>query len=55
MMFLQAALSLNLKIRLSEKSGNGIINDKVIAWEFRVEDLGFEGFEFYEKQSDNSY
>ena len=35
--------------------GTGIINEKVIAWEFRVEDLGFEGFEFYEKQSDDSY
>jgi hypothetical protein len=35
--------------------GTGIINEKVIAWEFRVEDLGFEGFEFYEKQADDSY
>jgi len=35
--------------------GKGLINDKVIAWEFRVEDIGFEGFEFYEKQSDDSY
>jgi hypothetical protein len=35
--------------------GKGLINEKVIAWEFRVEDIGFEGFEFYEKQSDDSY
>jgi hypothetical protein len=35
--------------------GNGIINDKVIAWEFRVLELGFEGFEFYEKQDDGKY
>jgi hypothetical protein len=40
---------------LGRVSGNGIINDKVIGWEFRIPDLGFEGFEFYEKQEDGSY
>ena len=35
--------------------GSGIISDKVIGWEFRLAELGFEGFEFYEKQPDNSY
>jgi hypothetical protein len=40
---------------LGKVIGSGIINDKIIAWEFRVNELGFEGFEFYEKQSDNSY
>lgn len=35
--------------------GKGIINDKLIAWEFRVPDMGFEGFEFYEKQEDGTY
>jgi hypothetical protein len=35
--------------------GTGVINDKVIGWEFRMPELGFEGFEFYEKQPDNSY
>lgn len=35
--------------------GKGIIGEKVIAWEFRIKELGFEGFEFYEKQPDNSY
>jgi hypothetical protein len=35
--------------------GKGLVSEKVIAWEFRIEDLGFEGFEFYEKQEDNSY
>ena len=35
--------------------GGGVINDKVIGWEFRMPDLGFEGFEFYEKQPDDSY
>jgi hypothetical protein len=35
--------------------GTGVINDKVIGWEFRMNEIGFEGFEFYEKQADNSY
>lgn len=35
--------------------GTGVINDKVIGWEFRMPELGFEGFEFYEKQPDNGY
>lgn len=40
---------------LGRVQGEGVINDKVIAWEFRVKDIGFEGFEFYEKQPDNTY
>ncbi len=40
---------------LGKVVGTGIINEKVIAWEFRVEALGFEGFEFYEKLNDDSY
>jgi hypothetical protein len=35
--------------------GGGVINDKVIGWEFRMPELGFEGFEFYERQEDDSY
>lgn len=35
--------------------GKGIISPKTIAWEFRLNDLGFEGMEFYELQDDNSY
>jgi hypothetical protein len=35
--------------------GKGLINDRIIAWEFRVDDIGFEGFELYEKQEDHSY
>lgn len=37
---------------LGRVTGKGIINEKVIAWEFRVEAIGFEGFELYEKQDD---
>ena len=29
--------------------GKGIISEKLIGWEFRLDHLGFEGFEFYEK------
>lgn len=35
--------------------GAGLINDKIIAWEFRINEIGFEGFEVYEKQEDQSY
>jgi hypothetical protein len=36
-------------------TGKGLITDKVIAWEFRSPQMGFEGFELYEKQPDESY
>jgi hypothetical protein len=35
--------------------GVGVIRDQMIGWEFRAQDLGFEGFEFYERQSEDSY
>lgn len=35
--------------------GVGLATDKVIAWEFRIPDLGFEGFEFYERDADDNY
>jgi len=40
---------------LGKVSGKGLINEKIIAWEFRVEDMGFEGFELYEKQNEQNY
>lgn len=36
-------------------TGKGLIKDDLIAWEFRDSEIGFEGFEFYEKQPDGSY
>jgi hypothetical protein len=36
-------------------AGKGFINEKMIGWEFRVKEIGFEGFEFYEKQTDELY
>lgn len=35
--------------------GKGFINDEKIGWEFRAEEVGFEGFEFYDKQPDDTY
>lgn len=35
--------------------GKGVITDQVIAWEFRAPEMGFEGFEMYEKQADDAY
>ncbi len=35
--------------------GTGIINDRVLGWEFRATDVGFEGLEYYEIQEDLTY
>jgi hypothetical protein len=40
---------------IGKVSGKGLITEKMIAWEFRVPQIGFEGFETYEKQPDDSY
>lgn len=32
--------------------GKGVINDNVLAWEFRENEQGFEGFEIYEQKGD---
>lgn len=40
---------------LGSIQGTGLITDKIIAWEFRIPDIGFEGFEFYEKDQEESY
>ncbi|MCB1115361.1 MAG: hypothetical protein KDK71_02730 [Chlamydiia bacterium] len=34
---------------LGKVVGKGLINNCLIGWEFRLDHLGFEGFEFYEK------
>lgn len=36
-------------------AGTGIFDDKTIAWEFRSNDLNFEGYETYALQPDGSY
>lgn len=40
---------------LGKVVGKGMITPNKIAWEFRLNALGFEGFEFYEKIDDNNY
>lgn len=40
---------------LGKVEGKGVIDEKSIAWEFRNKELGFEGFELYELQSDGNY
>lgn len=35
--------------------GTGVYDDKMIAWEFRNNDMNFEGYETYNLQSDGSY
>ncbi len=35
--------------------GTGVFDESMIAWEFRNNDLNFEGFETYHLQSDGSY
>ena len=36
-------------------TGTGLYDDKTIAWEFRNNDMNFEGFETYTLQPDGSY
>jgi hypothetical protein len=40
---------------LGKVVGRGLITEKVIAWEFRSSEMGFEGFEMYERQADDVY
>jgi len=40
-------------VSLGKLQGSGIVDEKVVAWEFRSQD--FEGFETYCKQEDGSY
>jgi hypothetical protein len=40
---------------LGKISGKGLITPHTIAWEFRVPQIGFDGFEMYEKQADDVY
>ncbi len=35
--------------------GKGILHEQAIGWEFRVLELDFEGFEYYEKESEEAY
>ncbi len=38
-----------------EVKGVGVVDDRFIGWEFRHTDLGFEGYEYYQLQEDDTY
>lgn len=40
---------------LGQVNGSGLLDDKIMAWEFRGSELEFEGFELFELQEDGSY
>ncbi|MBI5346244.1 MAG: hypothetical protein HZB76_03785 [Chlamydiae bacterium] len=42
-------------LNIGKISGKGVYDEKLIAWEFRDNDLNFEGFETYHLQKDGSY
>jgi len=35
--------------------GKGVISDALVGWEFRMQEIGFEGFELYEKLPNGTY
>ena len=47
-------INLNNEI-LGSVDGSGIIDEKLLAWEFRGNELDFEGYEIFEKQDEKSY
>jgi len=54
--FSSGSFSLELENQaLGKVNGKGVVNENLIGWELKLDDMGFEGFEFYEKQPDNSY
>ncbi|MGR3911755.1 MAG: hypothetical protein QRY71_00375 [Candidatus Rhabdochlamydia sp.] len=40
---------------LGKLMGKGLTTEHKIAWEFKAEDIGFEGLEIYEKVDENRY
>lgn len=40
---------------LGKVVGVGLVTPERVAWEFRLNHLGFEGFEFYQKVDDENY
>lgn len=41
---------------LGEIDGSGVVDERVVAWEFRgTDEYGFEGFEIYERNPDGGY
>lgn len=42
-------------VMIGNVPGKGLLDDKVIAWEYKNNTMGFEGFEVYEKRSESCY
>lgn len=42
-------------LNIGKITGRGVFDEKVIAWEFRNNEMNFEGFETYYLQTDGSY
>ncbi len=42
-------------INIGKVLGTGIYDDKIVSWEFRDNDMNFEGFEVYRLLDDNTY
>ena len=42
-------------LNIGKVVGAGIYDEKMVGWEFKENDLNFEGFEVYHLQNDNSY
>lgn len=40
---------------LGQAEGKGVINPRSIAWELGLKELGFSGYEMYEKMDDDTY
>ncbi|MEI6243160.1 MAG: hypothetical protein WCP39_07140 [Chlamydiota bacterium] len=54
--FTPKSFSLEMEnVNIGKVLGTGIYDEKMIAWEFRNNDLNFEGFETYTLQGDGSY
>lgn len=42
-------------LNIGKVVGSGVFDEKMLAWEFRENDLNFEGYETYHLQKDGSY
>ncbi|NGX55860.1 MAG: hypothetical protein K1060chlam5_00091 [Candidatus Anoxychlamydiales bacterium] len=54
--FTEGKFSIEMEnLNIGRVVGTGVYNDNMIAWEFRENDLNFEGYETYHLQKDGTY
>jgi hypothetical protein len=54
--FAEGTFSVEMEnLNIGKIIGKGIVDEKLIAWEFRNNEMNFEGFETYILQNDGSY